>query len=144
MMDLVSLETNNFLPSIDEHDLSVVIFYTKLAPVSPLARTILKTTKANFTKRHPEYKIQWAEVDLDKPPRLSTFSHLNLIDIMFFYPDLALFPIRSQGNLSVSSLINETEFMWQYTEPGLSHWDDMSQLVGDFVLASFKGTGDPQ
>lgn len=144
MMDLTSLETNNFLSAIDEHDLSVVVFYTKQAPIWPLTRTILKTTKANFTKRHPDYKIQWANVDLDKSPRLSTFSHLNMIDIMFFYPDLSLFPIRSRGNLSVSSLINETEYMWQYSEPGMTHWDDMSQLVGDFVLASFKGKGNPQ
>ena len=43
MMDLTSLRTNNFLSAIDEHDLSVVVFYTNQAPIWPLARTILKT-----------------------------------------------------------------------------------------------------
>merc|ERR1719198_29748 len=124
MMDLTSLTSNSFLSSIDEHDLSVVAFHTPSSPEWPLVRAVLKTAKANFTALHPDYKIQWASVDLDKNPRLSTFSHLNLIDVMFLYPDLALFPIRTRGNLSVSGLLNVTEYMWQYSAPGLEHWSD--------------------
>lgn len=144
MMDLTSVNTNGFLSSIDEHDLSIVAFHTKAAPVWPLVRAVLKTAKANFTARHPDYKIQWAEVDLDENPRLSTFTHLNVIDVMFFYPDMANFPIRSRGNISVSGMLNETEYMWQYSVPGMKHWDDMTQVLSDFVLASLQGAGDPQ
>ena len=46
MMELKSLVTNKFLSSIDSHDLSVGVFHTKIAPVWPLVRAVLKTVNS--------------------------------------------------------------------------------------------------
>lgn len=138
---LEPLDEATFLDSIDSHEISVVAFFTKHAPQWPLVRAILEVTAANFSASFPTRDVSWVSVHLDDNPRLSTYSHFNMIDVMFMFPKYALFPIRVQHNLSVTSMLAETEEMWQYTSSGLSNWDDIEAIKNDWTDAYLKGKG---
>lgn len=138
---LISLDEESFLESINSHELSIVVFYTKHAPQWPLVNAIVEVTAANYSATRPDRDINWVSVPLDENPRLSTYSHFNMIDVMFMFPKYALFPIRLQQNLSVTALLEETDNMWPYSTVGLTNWDNIDDIKNQWTDSHLKEEG---
>ena len=65
------------------------------------AQRVLSNVSLAFSERQDVPDIAFCAVDLDDTPELSTYSHFNTIDVMYFYKHLILNGVRFPGSFSI-------------------------------------------
>ena len=108
------LSVENFQEQITSHELSVVAFYTKHSRFASLLKAIF----ANVTEAYKSNdKILVGLVDIDENVELTTYTDHNMIDIMIFYPEFVLNPLRFARNFTAAAIIDEVDYCWQVFVP---------------------------
>jgi len=132
------LNVENFEEQITSHELSVVAFYTKHSRFTSL----LKAMFANLTEAYKSNdKLLVGLVDIDENVELTTYTDHNMIDIMIFYPEFVLNPLRYSRNFTAAAIKDEVDYCWQYSNSELALWRETPKLVSRFMDAAFKGKG---
>ena len=79
------------------------------------AQRVLSNVSLEVQSRKDISQVAFCAVDLDKSPELSTYTHFNSIDVMYFYPHLIMNGVRYAGNLTAEGVMKYTYFMFQHT-----------------------------
>jgi len=133
-----TLNIHDFREKISSHEMAVVGFYTKHAKYYPLLQSIF----ANLTEVYKTNdQLLVAVVDVDENTELTTYTDFNMVDVMIFYPEFILNPLRFSQNLTVSTLREEIDYCWQYSNKELASWPSIPDMVQSFMRASFHGKG---
>lgn len=115
--NLIQVDLNNFERTVQGHELSVMVFFTKFAPYHRYAQRVLSSVAEKFEQQNKNNgnPVAFCLVDLDETPELSTYSHFNSIDVMYFYKHLILNGVRFPGTLVEDELLNYTHYMHRRT-----------------------------
>ena len=106
----IHLNVGNFQEQITTHELSVVAFYTKHSRFTSLLSAIF----ANLTEAYKNNdKLLVGLVNIDENVELTTYTDHNMIDIMIFYPEFLLNPLRYSRNFTTAAIKDEVDYCWQ-------------------------------
>ena len=71
--------------------------YSRVCRYHRYAQRVLSNVSLGFQRRSDVPSVAFCSVDLDKTPELSTYTHFNSIDVMYFYPHLIMNGVRYPG-----------------------------------------------
>ena len=138
------LDVQNFQEEITKHEMAVVGFYTKRSRYAPLVFSMF----ANLTEAYKSNnQLLIGTVNLDDNPELSIYTDHNMIDVMIFYPEFILNPLRYARNFTFADITDEIDYCWQvsFMQPlckknthRQSFWFELSIIIFLFLRTTIQ------